>query len=210
MAIRQQGRYAPAPVSAAATTRAQRLAPDERREQLLAAARRLLDGRPLSELSTAAIAREAGVARGLIHHYFGGRRGLYLELVRTMVHVPPPAPAPQDDRPVEEVVAEALDRWLVLVERNRGTWLASHGAMGLGHDPEVDAILDEAREQAAERFLALAGRPATDPLRATVRAFSAFAEEATIEWLHRGRLDREQVHTLLTTTLVHLTRSAKR
>lgn len=196
-------------MSAEATARAQRLAPDERREQLLAAARRLLDEQPLNELSTVAIAREAGVARGLIHHYFGGKRGLYLELVRSMLHLPPPRPRSDDDRPVEDIVGEALERWLVLVERNRGTWLASVGGRGLGHDPEVQEIVDAARERAAENFLALAGRPATPHLRARVRAFAALAEEATIEWLVRGRLDRDQVHKLITTTLVHLTRSTE-
>ena len=196
-------------MSAEATARAQRLAPDERREQLLSAARRLLDEQPLSELSTVAIAREAGVARGLIHHYFGGKRGLYLELVRSMVNLPPPRKRTDDERPVDEIVAEALERWLVLVERNRGTWLASVGGRGLGYDPEVQEILDAARELAARRFLALAGRPTSPELLATVRAFCAFAEEATLEWLLRARLEREQVLTLLTSTLVHLTRSTE-
>jgi AcrR family transcriptional regulator len=167
----------------------------------------VLDEQPMSEISTVAIAREAGVARGLIHHYFGGKRGVYLELVRSMVHLPPPRPRSDEDRPVEEVVGEALNRWLVLVERNRGTWLTSVGGRGIGHDPEVQEILDAARERAAENFLALAGRPSTPQSLATVRAFSAFAEEATLEWLQRGRLDREQVHSLLISTLVHLTRS---
>ena len=35
------------------------------------------------------VAQEAGVVRGLIHHYFGTRRDLYLEVVRTMMMVPP-------------------------------------------------------------------------------------------------------------------------
>ena len=36
------------------------------------------------------VAREAGVTRGLLHHYFGTKRELYLEVVRCMV-TPPPA-----------------------------------------------------------------------------------------------------------------------
>ncbi|HYF28134.1 MAG TPA: TetR/AcrR family transcriptional regulator [Baekduia sp.] len=186
----------------AADTTPRRLAPDERREQLLEAARRLLDDQPLSELSTAAIAREAGVARGLIHHYFGGKQGLFVELVRSMVRMPPPAAVPGDPRPVEEVVEDAMDRWLTMVERHKGTWLLSVG----GHDAEVEAVLDDARELAGERFLSLAGLTPTPERRAWMRAYSAFCEEATLEWLQRARMDREAVHRLLTTTLIDLVR----
>ena len=40
-----------------------------------------------------------------------------------------------------------------MLERNAGTWLAAIGARGVGHDPEVEAILDEARDQAADRLI---------------------------------------------------------
>ena len=90
-----------------------------------------------------------------------------------------------------------------MLERNRGTWLAAIGARGLGRDRQVEAILDQAREEAAERLVgALHGcdavsAPASDELRAAMRAYSGFAEAASVEWLERRRLTREQTRALL-------------
>src|SRR3954468_21189652 len=72
----------------AAAPRWTRLEHDERREQILAAARRLFSERPPGSVSTTDIAREAGVARGLLNHYFGTKRDLYLEVVRALVTLP--------------------------------------------------------------------------------------------------------------------------
>ena len=51
-----------------------RLDPAQRREQILDAANALFAERPYDEVSIADIANAAGVARGLVHHYFRGRR----------------------------------------------------------------------------------------------------------------------------------------
>src|SRR5690606_33424180 len=65
-----------------------RLESDERRRQILDAARALLATRPYNEVSMADLAEAAGVARGLLHHYFGSKRDLYLAIVRDTVRVP--------------------------------------------------------------------------------------------------------------------------
>ena len=70
--------------------------------------------------------------------------------------------------------------------------------------------MDEARERAADRLIESLqiSDPATAPqeLRATIRAYSGFAEAASIQWLERGRLTREQIQALLVQgflTIVH-------
>jgi AcrR family transcriptional regulator len=180
----------------------QRLEHDERRRQILACARRLFSERNYASVSTSEIAREAGVARGLLHHYFGTKRDLYLEVVRSLMRTPSnPVPLQSPGRGLESIIDESVDRWLTMLQRNRGTWLAAIGARGLGHDPEVEAILDEAREQAADRLIeALQNYEAAEAppeLRALIRSYSGLAEAASIEWLQRGRLTREQTHALL-------------
>ena len=70
-----------------------RLPPQERREQILQSAIRLFEERPHTSVSTAEIAAEAGVARPLIHHYFGTRRDLYIEVLRQLYFIPPIEPA---------------------------------------------------------------------------------------------------------------------
>jgi AcrR family transcriptional regulator len=181
----------------------QRLGHDERRGQILDCARRLFSERNYDAVSTIEIAREAGVARGLLHHYFGTKRELYLEVGRDLVRMPSnPVPLPSPGRGLDTVIEESVERWLEMLERNCGTWLAAIGGRGLGRDPQVEAILDQAREDAANRLVEAldAGAAADAPgdLRAVIRAYGGFAEAASVEWLERGRLTRAQVKALLT------------
>jgi hypothetical protein len=124
-------------------------------------------------------------------------------VVRTIMRVPSsPVPLGKPGRGVEAVISESVDRWLGMLERNRGTWLAALGARGLGRDPEVEEILEEAREEAATLLVeavhsAQPSAEITPHLRAAVRAYGGFAEAASVEWLERGRLTREQAQVLL-------------
>jgi AcrR family transcriptional regulator len=189
-----------------------RLEHDERRSQILACARRLFSERHYGAVSVTDIAREAGVARGLLHHYFGSKRDLYLAVIRSMVSMPlQPVPADLDGREPEQVLAEGIDRWLEMLSRNRETWLVARGAQGFGHDPDVEAILEDAREGATDEVIA-ALRPGEDPaaappeLRALVRAYAGLAEATSLEWLQHRRLTRAQAHTLLFDSFVALFR----
>ena len=59
-----------------------RLDPGQRREQILDAANALFAERAYDEVSIEDIANSAGVTRGLIHHYFGGRKDVYIGAAR--------------------------------------------------------------------------------------------------------------------------------
>jgi len=194
--------------TALAPGRRTRLERDERREQILAGARRLFSEGTYAEVSMEEIAAEAGVARGLLHHYFGSKRGLYLEVVRELVRLPAPAlpDTGGDQRSKEALVGESVDLWLETVARNRGTWLAAIGAEGFGRDPELEAILDEAREATTDRVAEVLGMSAGAPpeLRALIRSYAGLAEAATREWLERDSLTRAQVQLMLTDTLLSL------
>lgn len=184
-----------------ASSRGSRLEPDERRRQILDAARRLFSERHYGAVSLEEIATEAGVARGLINHYFGTKRDLYVEVVREMVRVPPlPVPEYVAGASVRGRVSEAVGRWLEMTSRNRGTWLDSIRSQGLG-DPEIAAVFEEAREDAAVRMIAILGLGPIEEVAperlAMMRAYGGLAEAATVQWLDHGRLTREQVHELL-------------
>ena len=181
----------------------QRLEHDERRRQILLVARRLFSEESYDAVSTSEIAQAAGVARGLLHHYFGTKRELYLEVVRTLMRMPSnPVPPERAGQGLQAVIDASVDRWLEMLAANRGTWLAAIGARGLGRDSEVEAILEQAREQAADRLVdavcherGIAEAPPA--LRAAVRAYGGFAEAASVQWLERERLTREQLRALL-------------
>lgn len=187
-----------------------RLDYDERRAQILSAARNLFGERHYSAVSAAEIARAAGVTRGLLNHYFGTKRDLYLEVVRAMVRLPDePVPPARPGRPIEAVVAESVDLWLDLADRHHGTWFASVHAEGFGRDPEVESIVNDARAAMVELIivtLGLAGTTHPDELRAVLRTYSGLAELASREWLVDRTLSRAQTHALLCSALLALVR----
>jgi AcrR family transcriptional regulator len=190
-----------------APPRRKRLEPDERREQILVCAMRLFGEHPYAAVSTTELARQAGVARGLINHYFGTKRDLYLEVVRRLVTIPRFAIAQLPDGPLDIRVAAAVDWFLDGVSRNSKAWLAATG----GWDTDVEGILTEADETAADRLLEAMGLAAdAAELRAMARSYFSMVKSACREWLVRENLSHEQVRVLLTTTLLTLIREAPR
>jgi AcrR family transcriptional regulator len=175
-----------------------RLDHDERRAQILAAARTLFSEHRYSDVSMREIADAAGVARGLLSYYFGSKHDLYLEVAREMLRVPT-LPLVDAEGAREGLWERSVDGWLDVMDANRETWLTAVRAGELGHDPQLRVILHEASEVVVERVLEalqLADDPSPE-LRAVVRSYGGLAQEATREWLERGRLSRAQVRALL-------------
>ncbi|MFC5751444.1 TetR/AcrR family transcriptional regulator [Actinomadura rugatobispora] len=183
--------------------------PDERRDQILACARELFSRRPYASVSNTDIATAAGVSRGLLNHYFGTKRELYLAAVREMLRVPPiPTPAFPDGVTMEERVSQSIDAWLTLLERNRETWIAALDLTSSGGDDDLEHILEEARDGAVDHMtqvVGLAAHSRTHPqIRAAFRCYSALAENVSREWLKHARLPRAQAHLLLKEVLLNL------
>ncbi|GHJ48017.1 TetR family transcriptional regulator [Catellatospora sp. TT07R-123] len=194
------------PMTSDAMPRGRRLEPDERREQILACAVRLFGERPYAEVSTTDIANAAGVARGLINHYFGTKKGLFLESVRVLVTIPAVAveQLPQGDLATR--VDASVSWFLDVVSRHSRSWLAAVDGGGVGRDPDVERVLAEADEIAVDSILVAVGLAQAPEhrgeLRAMIRAYCGLAKATAREWLERDALDREQAHRLLATTLI--------
>ncbi|MBK9741363.1 MAG: helix-turn-helix transcriptional regulator [Actinobacteria bacterium] len=100
--------------------RARRLAPDERRAQILRAADEIFRSHPYDEVSLDSIAEAAGITRGLINHHFGTKRELYVEVVRRLMRIPElPVPAFVQGGHGPLAPDESVGRWLDAIERNR-------------------------------------------------------------------------------------------
>jgi AcrR family transcriptional regulator len=184
-----------------------RLEPDARREQILDCAVRLFGERPYAAVSTTDIAREAGVARGLLNHYFGTKRDLYIEVVRKLVLLPDLADARVATGPLKARVQRSVDWFLDVVSVHAKTFVAVTGAEGVGDDPEVERILADADDRAARKVLHAVGLSAdVDEHRAVIRAYGGLAKAAVREWIRGETLTRDQVHLLLSQALVTIVR----
>ncbi|TDD70160.1 TetR/AcrR family transcriptional regulator [Actinomadura rubrisoli] len=183
-----------------------RLTPDERRDQILRVARRMFTEVPYADVSTAAIARETGVQRGLIHYYFGTKRELFLKVVQGLTATAAVQAPPPDERlTLPETVELCVNLFLDTAEANAVTWFAALDAEGFGQDPELLRIVNRFRDQTVEHMLAVMRVPEpTDTLRAVLRVYSGLADAATRQWLQEKTLDRDQVHTLLARSLLSM------
>ena len=110
--------------------RYQRLDPAERRDQILDAANKLFAERGYAEVTIEDIAKRAGVARGLVHHYSGGRKEVFIALVERLGGREDELRAPEGGT-AQERVADSVSRWLDWTEANRTIYL---GTIAPGED----------------------------------------------------------------------------
>ncbi|MEU0539780.1 TetR/AcrR family transcriptional regulator [Nocardia sp. NPDC005978] len=190
-----------------APSRRRRLEPDERRAQILSCAIDMFGERPYAAVSTAELAQRAGVARGLINHYFGNKRDLYLAVVRRMVTLPRALEMGVPTGTTRERVNASVAWLLDTIGEHGTTWVKVTGLEGIGDDPEVQRILDEADNAAAIRVVQMVGLEDSlhsAELQALVRCYGGLVKAAGREWIVRGSLTRPQVHDLLADTLTTL------
>ena len=108
---------------------------------MLDAANDLFAERGYDEVSVEDIARAAGVTRGLVHHYFGGRTEVYVALLERLDAVREEPLRPPVGRSARARVADSVSRWLDWTEANRTIYL---GTIAPGEDiadPEVRRVV---------------------------------------------------------------------
>ena len=127
------------------TPKYSRLAPAQRREQILDAANALFAERGYDEVSVEDIASSAGVTRGLVHHYFGGRKEVYIALLERLGTVREEQLPPPVGRSARARLADSVSRWLDWTEQNRTIWLATLGRGEDIADPDIRAVVARAR-----------------------------------------------------------------
>ncbi|HYU60421.1 MAG TPA: TetR/AcrR family transcriptional regulator [Solirubrobacterales bacterium] len=167
-----------------------RLPTDERRRQLIAAGLELFATRPYPEVAMGDVAWAAGVSHGLAFHYFGDKRGLYVEVVRTVTDRLVAATAPEPGRtPLEQLYA-GLEAHVDFAARYPRAYTAFVGG-GQGADEEVDLILDEARGRGLRHVIeALNIDEPTPRLEIALHGWQGFTEAAITAWLRRRRRRR--------------------
>ena len=185
-----------------------RLDPAQRREQILEAASALFAERAYDAVSIEDIASAAGVTRGLVHHYFGGRNEVYVGLLERLGAQREQQLRPPAGRSARARVADSVSRWLDWTEQNRTIWLATIAHGEDIADPDVrQAVADLVRRAVALLTTFHADIAHDTPrLRYALECWTALNRAATRRWL-RGQATRETTHELLTSTLEHVLRT---
>lgn len=187
--------------SAGSPARRVRLDADDRREQILGAARTLFAERPYGDVSITDLADSAGTTRTNLHYYFKTKRALYLEVVAEFGRLPalPPGAGSRATGPAE--LDRLIGRWLDVLAENPQTILTMVATWSPGADPAVAAAFLEGARAWQDRLLAVLELPDTTRTRASLQAFQGMAGVALEQWLKFGRLSKDEVLELLTSTL---------
>lgn len=178
-----------------------RLQVDERRAQLLALGLRLFGERSYDELSVDDIARAAGISKGLLYHYFPSKRDFYVETVRSAAQqlLDRTDPAEIDEA---EALLGGLEAYLSFAEEHASAFAALMRS-GVGYDAEVAGVVEGTRVRFVERISARLGIADPDPtLRVALRGWLGFVEAASLEWLERRDVPRDQLRDLLARVLL--------
>jgi AcrR family transcriptional regulator len=176
-----------------------RLAPDERRAQLVALGVASLADRPLEALTIEYLSAQAGVSRGLLFYYFGSKQGLHREVVSTardsMLHATEPA----GHFPPLSRLHDTLTRIVQFVRDHRGTFFSLVRGAASG-DREVREVVEQARAVQAERVIAVfleMGVADSEMLRIALRAWVAFAEQTLVDSALNTEMSSEEIVSFL-------------
>ena len=174
-----------------------RLQVDERRRRLLELGAELFARHSFGELSMARIAREAGISKALLYHYFPSKQGYFVSTLREAAEEVRRRTEPDPDLAPAEALAGSLDAFLAWIEENE---VAYRKLMeSVGSVPEVAALIEEVRDRTSARILEGigAGDPPPPKLRAVARGWLWFMDGVVLDWLDHRDMKRGELRDLL-------------
>ena len=165
-----------------------RLEPGQRRVQILDAVSTLFAAHDYDQVSIEDIANCAGVTRGLVHHYFGGRKQVYIALLERLGAQREEQLRLPVGRSARARVADSVSRWLDWTEQNRTIWLATIARGDDIADPDVRRVVADLLRRAVALLAAHHADIAEDSprLRYALECWTGLNRAATRRFLLRG------------------------
>jgi AcrR family transcriptional regulator len=180
-----------------------RLDPESRREHLLAVGAKLFAEHTYDEVWIDEVARQAGVSRGLLYHYFPDKRAFFAAILAAEGKRLAEVTAPDPELPPLERLRAGLDAYLGYVEQNPDGYRAVHRG-ALSADPQLRSVVEANLERQAQRLLDAIrpDRQPTDSERLAVHGWLAFLVATTLRWLDQRTPTRSDVRELCVNTLI--------
>jgi AcrR family transcriptional regulator len=180
-----------------------RLDVDARRAQLVELGERLFTSHAYTELSMARIAKEAGISKALLYHYFPSKQAYFEATLRTAAEELRDRTEPDPSLPAAQQLEGSLDVYLGWIEQHMEAYAKL--LRTAGEVPEVREIVEDVRGQTAERILRGVvpdGADVPPTARAAVRGWLWFMDGACLDWIEHRDLSRDELRGLLLGTLV--------
>jgi AcrR family transcriptional regulator len=180
-----------------------RLDPVARRAQLIALGVEMLATRTLDALSVEDIAKQAGISRGLLFHYFSSKQEFHTAVARAAAQELLERTQPDTALPPVDALRGALDAFIAYVEENPDNYKSLVRGAASG-DTEMRGIFDDTRATMASRVIGVVGQMGFElgpRAQLAVNGWVAYCEECTIRWIEGGTVDREALLEMLTKAL---------
>jgi AcrR family transcriptional regulator len=186
-----------------------RLSHEERRAQLVRLGVEMLSHRPYDQVSIGAIARAAGISKGLLYHYFPTKSDFVVAVLCQSRDELDARMAPDPSLPPSDRLDASLDAFLGYVAEHATGYLAVVRARG-GDDEAIRSVLEEGRRRRVSGMVdfaaALASVPRADlegpALEAALEGWLSFCEGVVVRWLQADGLQLAQVHHLIRRALL--------
>lgn len=166
-----------------------RLAADDRRDGILAAARELYAVHPYSEVSVQQVAEAAGASSALVFHYFGSKPGLYTAVVTDAIAILGAAqreadaalPAHSSSR---DHVRTSLLIYLDHIASHPTTW--AWPLRGGVEPAEAQEVRRRARATYVQTLVSLLGVGDWARHHYALWGYFGFLDEACLAWVEKG------------------------
>jgi AcrR family transcriptional regulator len=176
-----------------------RLENDERRRRLLELGTRLFTEHAYDEISMARIAREAGISKALLYHYFPSKQDYFMATLAGGAEALRARVEPDPTLPPAQALATALDAYLAWIEDNAEAYAKLFRSVS--GVPEVRELVDGVRAGTAERILDGLGAADNARARTAVHGWLWFMDGACLDWIAHRDVSRVELHGLLLGTL---------
>jgi AcrR family transcriptional regulator len=187
-----------------------RMSVEARRHQLLELGRELFGNRPYDAISIDEIAAVAGISKGLLYHYFPGKRELYLACVREAVEQMVIAWEPDPALPPTARLEASLDAYLAYIADHHETFRNLLRGGG-DTDPEVERIMESLHRRVVQRLAQAVGQQEPSAtLQLALLGWVGFVSFAGVGSALRPGVPRAHVRRLMADSLGATLRSAAR
>lgn len=179
-------------------TRARRrLASDDRREEILAAALRMFATRDAATLTVEDLARAADASAALVYHYFGGKHGLAEAALGAAAEQLVGVLEVDTDAHALVQLDDGLRIYLDFLAEHPASWSALLRAGFAGQEPGASLAgqVDDHAVGLAVRALGFSTAPPM--LEAALRGWLDLVKGCCLRWLDAGGTDRDGLHALL-------------
>ena len=171
-----------------------RLDVDERRRQLLETGARVFTESAYDEVSMAAVAREAGISKGLLYHYFPSKRDFFVATLEAAASELAALTETDPDRPPIEQLRVSLDAYLAWIDANAQSYRKLIESAASSDDAR--SIVTRVRSETVDRMLDALGSQAP-ALRTALHGWLWSIDGATLDWLDNRDLERDELRELL-------------